>query len=252
MVRPLVLLSNDDGYRAPGIVALREALLKVSDVIVCAPDTEQSAASHALSLHRPLRLIDHGEGIFSVDGTPADSVYVGLYADTRVLPRRPDLVVSGVNSGPNLGDDVFYSGTVAAAREGALRGLPSLAISAAAGVPLAQTAEMSARLAMGTLRVAKGPLLLNVNFPPGRNWTIRVTCTGRRVYTDGVEFRTDPRGREYLWLGRPGAKHPSVSGSDTDAFDAGIVSITPLALDLWSEKHQAVAEAVVSALAEPG
>jgi 5'-nucleotidase len=247
MLRPLVLLSNDDGYRAPGIQTLRQALFEVADVVICAPEVEQSAASHSLSLHRPLRLLDHGDGIFSVDGTPADSVYVGLYADTRVVPRRPDLVISGVNWGPNLGEDVFYSGTVAAAREGALRGLPSLAVSAAAGACLTRAAEVSTRLAIATLRVAAGPVLLNVNFPPGDDWPIRVTCTGRRVYTDGVEFRTDPRGREYLWLGSPGAEHPSVSGSDTAAFDAGMVSITPLALDLSSEQHRSVAEAVVGA-----
>src|SRR5690349_4866861 len=103
MNRPLVLLSNDDGYRSHGINTLAAALRKVADVIICAPETEQSAASHALSLHRPLRLFAHGEGIFSVDGTPADCVYVALYSDGRVLPRRPDAVVSGMNHGVNLG-----------------------------------------------------------------------------------------------------------------------------------------------------
>ena len=115
--RPLVLLSNDDGYRAKGLALLREALLTRFDVVVCAPDTEQSASSHSLSLNRPLRLMEHGPDVFSVDGTPADSIYVALHAE-QVLPRKPDLVLSGMNHGVNLGQDVFYSGTVAAAREG--------------------------------------------------------------------------------------------------------------------------------------
>src|SRR5829696_1121257 len=144
--RPLVLLSNNDGFRAPGLNLVRDALAEFADVVVCAPDYEQSAASHALSLHRPLRLFRHEEGVFSVDGTPADCVYVALYAEARVLPRRPDLVVSGVNHGVNLGDDVFYSGTVAAAREAALKGIVSLAVSAAPDTDQPAAAALSARI----------------------------------------------------------------------------------------------------------
>jgi 5'-nucleotidase len=128
--RPLVLLSNDDGVTAKGLLALRDALAKDADVVICAPDQNQSATSHSLSLHRILRLRRVDEGVFTLDGTPADCVYVALHAGTRVLPRRPDLVVSGMNHGLNLGGDVFYSGTVAAAREAALRGIPSIASSA--------------------------------------------------------------------------------------------------------------------------
>src|SRR5262249_28648125 len=152
MTRALVLLSNDDGYRARGIQTLKSALSTVADVILCAPEVEQSAASHALSLHRPLRLYQHANDTFSVDGTPADCVYVALHGGTRVLPRWPDLVVSGLNHGVNLGDDVFYSGTVAAAREGALKNIPALALSAAAGADYEAAARLAARLTAELLR----------------------------------------------------------------------------------------------------
>src|ERR1044071_689169 len=121
--RPLVLLSNDDGFAAPGLLAMRDALSAFADVVVCAPELNQSATSHSLSLHRSLRLRHVEEGTFSVDGTPADCVYVALNSGARILPRRPDIAVSGLNHGLNLGIDVFYSGTVAAAREAAMRGI---------------------------------------------------------------------------------------------------------------------------------
>ncbi|HYO96033.1 MAG TPA: 5'/3'-nucleotidase SurE [Polyangiaceae bacterium] len=250
MVRPLVLLSNDDGYRSVGINALRTALMEVADVIVCAPDNEQSAASHALSLHRPLRLFRHGEGIFSVDGTPADCVYVALHAIGRVLPRRPDVVVSGMNHGVNLGDDVFYSGTVAAAREGALKGLPSIALSAAFDTDLSAACALGAQLTRELAeRKDQGAILLNVNVPPGDAWPVRATRLGSRVYVDQVDFRKDPRGREYLWIGGPGAEHRPVAGSDTEAYDAGVVGVTPLVLDLWGRDFQERADAIVSSIA---
>jgi 5'-nucleotidase len=248
--RPLVLLANDDGYRARGLNLLAVALRPLADVIVCAPEVEQSAASHALSLHRPLRLFEHGEGVYSVDGTPADCVYVALHAENRVLPRRPDAVVSGVNHGVNLGDDVFYSGTVAAAREGALKGIPSLAVSAAAGADLAAAATLAARLTIALASLGTGPALINVNVPEGRDWTLRPTRLGRRIYRDEVEFRRDPRGREYLWIGGPGADHHPVPGSDTEAFDAGEVGITPLVLDLWHREAKDDAAALAAALGQ--
>lgn len=245
MSRPLILLSNDDGYRARGLAALRAALRSVGDVIVCAPEVEQSASSHALSLHRPLRLFSHGEGVFSVDGTPADCVYVALASGERVLPRRPDAVVSGLNHGLNLGDDVFYSGTVAAAREGALKGVPALAVSAGAGADLDAAAGVSAKLLTALLAEPTGPMLLNVNFPKGQRWDVRATRLGRREYADLIEFRRDPRGKEYLWLGGPLLAHQHVAGSDTEAFDQGVVGVTPLVLDLWGKNQQEQAEQVV-------
>jgi 5'-nucleotidase len=247
---PLVLLSNDDGVTAPGLLALRDALAEHASVIVCAPDTNQSATSHALSLHRILRRRHPGEGVFSLDGTPADCVYVALHSGKRVLPRRPDLVVSGMNHGPNLGIDVFYSGTVAAAREAALRGIPSIAISADGRADRAAAAKLGARLALALLASfarAKGKVapLLNVNIPPGNTWEVRATCLGSRLYTEDVDYRKDPRGREYLWLGGAGdVKHDLVPGSDTEAYDAGAASVTPLSLDLWARDQAAFAAEV--------
>ncbi|HVW26506.1 MAG TPA: 5'/3'-nucleotidase SurE [Polyangiaceae bacterium] len=231
--RPLVLLSNDDGYAAEGLRALREALLEVADVVVCAPETEQSATSHSLTLSRPLRLKKQAEGVLSLDGTPADCVYVALHSGARVLPRAPDLVVSGMNHGANLGTDVFYSGTVAAAREGALRGYRALALSNAREGDFRVASAAAARIAIAVL-AERPPLLVNVNFPPGSGWPIRQTRLGSRVYTDTVDYRRDPRGVEYLWLGGPGAEHALVEGSDTEAYDSGAVGITPLLLDLFA------------------
>lgn len=247
--RPLILLANDDGFRAQGLNALRAALLPDADVIVCAPDSEQSASSHSLSLHRPLRLSSHGDGVFSIDGTPADCVYTAFFAGTRILPRRPDLVLSGLNHGANLGDDVFYSGTVAAAREGALRGVPALALSAGLEVDRAAAAKEAARIALALYRTQqRAPILLNVNIPAGTRWNCRATRLGGRFYTDEVEFRTDPRGREYLWLGGPGVEHRPVVGSDTEAYDAGEIGLTPLVLDLWAQGAAEHAEQVVTEL----
>lgn len=247
--RPLILLANDDGFRAQGLNALRSALLPHADVVVCAPDSEQSASSHSLSLHRPLRLTDHGDGVFSIDGTPADCVYTAFFAGTRVLPRRPDLVLSGLNHGANLGDDVFYSGTVAAAREGALRGVPALALSAGLEADRGAAAIEAARIALALWDAQPtGPLLLNVNIPPGSAWPCRATRLGGRFYTDEVEFRCDPRGREYMWLGGPGVEHRPTAGSDTEAYDQGVIGLTPLVLDLWAREATQHAEAVVEAL----
>lgn len=236
MSRPLVLLSNDDGIAAPNLAAMRAALLPHADVVVCAPELNQSATSHALTLGRILRLRRVEEGTFAVDGTPADCVYVALHSGGRVLARRPDLCVSGMNHGLNLGVDVFYSGTVAAAREAALRGIPSIAVSADSRTEPLAAARIAADLALGALAMATAtggrPLLLNVNVPPGRSWPVRATRLGKRTYDDSVEFRSDPRGKEYLWIGGSDVKHGDAPGSDTEAYDRGEVSVTPLALDL--------------------
>jgi len=249
-MRPLILLSNDDGHRARGLHVLREALREIAEVVVCAPEHEQSATSHALTLSRPLRLRDHGDSILSIDGTPADCVYVALHSAGRVLPRAPDLVVSGLNHGLNLGTDVFYSGTVAAAREGALRGFPALAVSAAVGTDFEAAANLAARMAGSLLAEGSGrPLLFNVNFPPGSAWPVRATRLGARVYTDTVEFRRDPRGGEYLWLGGPGAEHRPMAGSDTEAHDQGVVGVTPLVLDLFAAADASLAEGIAERIA---
>lgn len=258
MSRPLVLLSNDDGFYAEGIRAMRHALVAFADVVVCAPAQNQSASSHSLSLSRVLRLKDHGDAIFSVDGTPADCVYIAMHGIGRVLPRAPDVCVSGVNHGVNLGVDVFYSGTVAAAREAAIRGVPAIAFSAHRDVAFTDAARASAEIVRGFLdgglaarsRRAHGAgPLLNVNFPPGDRWTVKAARLGRRVYDSDVVYRHDPRGGEYLWIGGSEAVHHDAPGSDTEAFDAGFASLTPLSLDLFEESGMDLARAVAGAAA---
>ncbi|MFO0663335.1 MAG: 5'/3'-nucleotidase SurE [Polyangiaceae bacterium] len=234
-MKPLALLANDDGHFSEGIRILREVLLQDFDVVLLAPETEQSAASHALSLHRPLRLKKLEPGIFTLDGTPADCVYVALHAGDRVLPRMPDVVVSGINRGLNLGQDAFYSGTVAAAREAALRGIPSLAASAEIGSDLSAVAKLSSTLATRLLNEkARERALVSLNVPKAWNNEVRAARLGKRHYEEELFFRTDPRGREYLWLGGPGVKHEDDPGSDTDLFDRGYATLTSLDLDLTS------------------
>lgn len=254
--RPLVLLSNDDGFTSAGIRAMLRAL--VSDgmqVVLVAPESEQSASSHSLSLHRPLRLREPEPGIFALDGTPADCVYVALYAEGRVLPRKPDLVVSGINHGLNLGQDAFYSGTIAAAREGALRAIPSIAASASTNADLDTVATLATKLARGLLSEwrATGPKrrapLLNLNVPAPWNGELRATRLGQRHYEEVVHFRADPRGRTYLWLGGPGVHHERDDGTDTDAFDDGAASITSLVLDLTEHRDDGLAHALVRQIA---
>jgi 5'-nucleotidase len=243
--RPLVLLSNDDGVTAPNLLALRDALAEHADVVICAPEINQSATSHSLSLHRILRVREVDPGVFALDGTPADCVYVALHSGTRILPRRPDLAVSGLNHGLNLGVDVFYSGTVAAAREAALRGIPSVAVSADNGADRVAAAKLGALIAVRALEAftraqADGPRkapLFNVNIPPGDHWPVRATRLGSRLYAEDVDYRKDPRGREYLWIGGAGeVRHAHVPGSDTEAYDDGAASVTPLSLDLWARE----------------
>ncbi|HEY4105678.1 MAG TPA: 5'/3'-nucleotidase SurE [Polyangiaceae bacterium] len=248
MSRPLILLSNDDGYRSRGIQAMQRALAEFAEVIVCAPEIEQSATSHALSVHRALRLFEPAPGVFSIDGTPADCVYVALHGRTRILPRWPDIVVSGVNHGVNLGDDVFYSGTVAAAREAALKGIPAMAVSAPHDADMDVAASLAQRVTQALLfHQITNPLLLNLNVPKGYS-SVRSTRLGRRIYHDEVHFRLDPRGREYMWLGGAGVDHPGLSGSDVEAFDAGIASLTPLALDLWARESDEFVARILSDL----
>lgn len=248
--RPLILLTNDDGFRAPGLIQVKHALTDIADVVVCAPHSEQSGTSHSISLTTPLRLREHEPSVFSVDGTPADSVYVALCAHGRVLPRRPDLVVSGINHGLNLAGDVFYSGTVAAAREAALRGLRGLALSAGPAADLGGAATCAVGLARAFLaeplpKPGVG-VLLNVNFPAGERWPVRATRLGLRRYEDVAEFRHDPRGGEYLWLGGSRAVHGEAAGSDTEAYDAGVVGVTPLSLQMWESEQELMVERIAA------
>jgi len=249
--RPLVILSNDDGFFSRGIRTMRDALLEHFDVVLIAPETEQSASSHALTLHRPLRLRTVEPGIFAVDGTPADCVYVAFNAGTQVLPRPANLVISGLNHGLNLGQDAFYSGTVAAAREGALQGLPAMATSAHNKADFAAASRLCARLALGLLDAPEdgtgSPPLLSVNVP--RDWKGEVVPTrlGMRIYDDSLDFRTDPRGREYFWLGGTGVRHEAGAGTDTDFFDRGFATLTSLRLDLTNTAGSALVDGLANA-----
>ncbi len=241
--RPLILLSNDDGVHARGIRTLRAALQEVGDVVTVAPAEEQSSKSHSLTLHRPLRHRDLGDDLHSVDGTPADCVYVALYRE-GLLPRRPDVVVSGINHGYNLSSDTIYSGTVAAAREAALRHLSAMAFSLGADGSFDAAAALAAKLVARFLEAKdRTGVLLNVNMPGGVTEYRGVLSTrlGRRRYQDEVTVRLDPRGREYYWLGGASVRHEHVDGSDTSAVDAGYVSVTPLRLDLTEPDHSAAA-----------
>jgi 5'-nucleotidase len=169
-----------------------------------------------------------------------------------VVARRPDLIVSGINRGLNLGQDVFYSGTVAAAREGALRGIPAIAVSAHPWADLAAVAALTTRLASAVLSLPVRPMLFNVNVPKAWNGEVRATRIGARIYEEVVDYRQDPRGREYLWLGGPGVRHERSEGTDTDAYDDGAASITPLVLDLTQHADEGLAEALARAAAAKG
>ena len=234
-MKPLILLSNDDGVRAPGLRALAEALDGVGDVIVAAPDRERSATAHAISLDHPLRVEEVQPKVFAIDGTPVDCVYLALH---HLVPRKPDLCLSGINPGFNLGSDVFYSGTVGAALEAALRGVPSVALSLERmSPPDFNHAAMFARDFVEEL-IALGPsaieplTFLNVNLPAGPIKGLRVTSMGRRIYRDQVSVRQDLRGRNYYWIGGPEQKGDDVPGSDCTAVSEGMASITPIGLDL--------------------
>ncbi len=234
-----LLLTNDDGIFARGLRVLLEGLRDAGhDVSVVAPDREQSATSHSITLHRPLRIQEAGEGEWSVDGTPTDCV---LLAVNGLLEERPDAVVSGINLGPNMGEDVTYSGTVAAAFEAHILGIPSIA--ASMKDPRHGDFAGAARC-VADLVVRKdewqgdGRGILNVNFPvgPARDWKGPwITKLGTRRYTDELIEKVDPRGRKYYWIG--GAEPVWRGGEETDfgAVDAGAVSVTPLHLDLTDE-----------------
>ncbi len=258
-MRPLILLSNDDGVFSTGLDALRTELLDFADVYTCAPMTNQSASSHALTLGSVLRLDHIAEQLFAVDGTPADCVYVALHSNGRILPRRPDLVVSGMNHGPNLGVDVIYSGTVAAAREGAQRGIPSVAVSAAKLSAQRAAAQLGAHVVRALWHKVEGAVfgdraapLLNVNVPEGSAWSVTATRLGQRLYDDDVIYRSDPRGREYLWIGGANVRHEQAEGTDTAAWDRGIASVTPLTLQLTEPRFGGLAAEVVTNLGATG
>ena len=237
----LILITNDDGVEAKGLRTLRAALSQQWDTVVVAPDREQSATSHSLTLNRSLRFIDLGGDMYSVDGTPTDCVMFAVYS---LLPQKPDLVISGINHGANLADDVTYSGTVAAAIEGTLLGIPSVAISVPKrGNPdfdrytiFEHAAHFSVRL-VNIIEHEGLPedTLLNVNVPncPWEVITgVRITHLGKRIYRDVIEQETGPDGQSYFRIGGSAPDWEGSENSDVSVIDRNMISITPLHLDL--------------------
>jgi len=232
MTDPLLLVTNDDGIHAPGIRALARALAELGEVQVVAPDREASACSHSLSLRHPLRVEEIEPGFHAVDGTPADCVNLALVA---ILQDRPALVVSGINRGGNLGDDVFYSGTVGGAREATFFGLPAIAVSLAERAPqdYGPAATFAARLAALVLEHGLPErTLLNVNVPPGPLGKAAITVQGRREHAGAVQQGLDSRSRAYYWIEEQRARWVRDELSDIHAVRAGLVSVTPLQTDM--------------------
>ncbi len=229
-----ILVTNDDGYFSDGIKALYAELSGIAEVFLVAPDREQSASSHSLTLNRPLRMHKLDQNHFITDGTPTDCVMLGLHLIFK--KRRPDFIISGINHGANMGDDVTYSGTVAAAIEGAILGIPSIAVSMANYEPtcgMKHAARFVTRLINSYDRLQLPPsTFLNVNLPADNGRAYRQvawTVQGVRQYKDVVIRKTDPRGLSYYWIGGR-AKWKVAEGTDFAAVDRGIVSITPMQL----------------------
>jgi 5'-nucleotidase len=230
-----ILVTNDDGIASSGLTALAVGLQQLGTIYVVAPDRERGAVGHSLTLHKPLRVTQHAKRVFSVNGTPSDCVTLAV---KRLMPGPPRLIVSGVNRGVNLGDDVTYSGTVSAALEGTLLGVPSLAVSQdGRNVFKFKTAVIYA------LRVAKAVIryglpdetLLNINVPdriPSRICGVKITCLSRRHFVDPVVEKVDPRGRKYYWIAGIRVSWERRKDSDYEAVRRGMVSITPIHLDM--------------------
>ncbi len=234
--RLIILATNDDGIHSKGMTALARALQGVGVVFVVAPDREKSAVAHSLTLHRPLRVEKIKKNFYAVDGTPADCVHLGVNA---ILPERPRLIVSGINKGGNLGDDITYSGTVSAAFEGTLLGIPSFAISLVSRSHFKFDGAASFAAKVARQIVVKGLLkdtLLNINVPnldKEKIKTYKITQQGRWVHNQSaVVEKVDPRGKKYYWIGGGELVFDKRRGTDFEAVSRGYISITPLHLDL--------------------
>lgn len=230
-----LLVSNDDGYQADGIIELARALREVADVTVVAPERDRSGASNSLTLEYPIRVARVAADVYRVEGTPTDCVHLAV---TGLLEHEPDMVISGINAGANLGDDVLYSGTVAAAMEGRFLGLPAIAISLASLSPSRyDTATQVARVLFERLKTDPLPAdtILNVNVPD-RPWSelngFEATRLGQRHQAESVVRSEDPRGRPIYWIGPPGTEQDAGPGTDFHAVNRGYVSITPIQVDL--------------------
>ena len=237
-----ILISNDDGYLAPGINALAEALASIAEIIVVAPDSNRSGASNSLSLDRPLTVTRAANGFYFVNGTPTDCVHIAL---TGMGDALPDLVVSGINNGQNMGDDTLYSGTVAAATEAYLFGIPAIAFSQVhhGWEHLDAAARVARDVVQRKFDMLPSPFLLNVNIPNlpyEALGPLTPTRLGRRHQAEPVIRSQDPRGREIFWIGAPGACRDAGEGTDFHATSAGLVSVTPLQIDLTHQSQLAL------------
>lgn len=239
---PLILVTNDDGITSPGIRILAKTLKTAGDVYVMAPETEQSAVAHALTLHRPLKSEKAGRHFYSINGTPTDCVVLGV---NKLLPSRPDIIVSGINNGGNLGDNITYSGTVAAAIEGTLLGIPSLAVSLVteyqnnhslrkltAGFTCA--AECAKEIVTKVMEAGMPKdTLLNVNVPDIRDIKgMKITKQGKLIYDNDIQEISNPRGKECYWIGGGEPQWEKGGNTDLDAVHNGYISVTPVHLDL--------------------
>lgn len=243
-----ILISNDDGYLAPGLIALADALSPIAEIVVVAPDSNRSGSSNSLTLDRPLSVARAANGFYFVNGTPTDCVHVAL---TGMLDFRPDLVVSGINQGQNMGDDTLYSGTVAAATEGFLFGIPAIAFSQVehGWAHLDAAAKVACEIVQRRFDALQKPYLLNVNIP-NRPYEdlgdIVATRLGKRHESEAVIRTRDPHGREIFWIGPPGAAKDAGEGTDFHATAKGCISVTPLQIDLT---HAAQLDALKKGLA---
>jgi 5'-nucleotidase len=230
---PKILVTNDDGVRSDGLHVLADALRVIGDVTVVAPHIEASAIGHALTLRRPLRMEQVGEGVYEVDGTPSDCVNIAV---TKLFDGLPDLIVSGINKGFNLGDDVTYSGTVAGAMEGALLGIPSVAVSLERSLDSYDFAPSAAAAVAVSSLLLRHQLpartFLNLNVPPGQPKGFRITVQAKRNHVTVVDERCDPRGKPYYWIEEGQNDWEPHDRSDYQAVRDGYVSVTPLQPDL--------------------
>ncbi|HXG30655.1 MAG TPA: 5'/3'-nucleotidase SurE [Thermodesulfobacteriota bacterium] len=231
-----ILISNDDGINSAGLFALSEVLRMLGEIFIVAPDRDQSAVSHSLSLYRPLRIEEIAENVYSVDGTPTDCINLAI--NGLLKDRKPDLIVSGINKGENLGDDITYSGTVSAAMEGTLLGVPSIAVSLATKKDFYFDTASHYALMIAKYVLRRGlpeGTLLNVNIPnlPKEEVKgVKVTRQGKRVYGEPIVENIDPRGKKYYWIGGNDLGSLDIENSDIVAVRQGYVSVTPIKLDL--------------------
>lgn len=230
----LILLTNDDGVHSAGLQALADRLQTLGRIAVVAPDRERSAIGHALTLHAPLRAEEISENRWAVSGTPTDAVNLAIHG---LLREKPDLVISGINKGGNMGDDLTYSGTVAAAMEATLMGVPAIAISLSSNSftysDFTHAADTAVQMATTVLEHGlPADTFINVNVPSDKPRGIRLTRQGKRIYGDAVVQKSDPRGRVYYWIGGGELGFQDLDGTDFHAVQNGYVSVTPLHLDL--------------------